>query len=493
MTREAIRFWRHGRVVEVSGFHPRTTLLDYLRLQERKLGTKEGCAEGDCGACTVALGRVRGGRVRYEPVNACILLLGQVDGAELVTVEDLAVGDELHPVQAAMVAHHGSQCGFCTPGIVMSLFTLYHEGDGPPSREAVNDALAGNLCRCTGYRPIVDAALQACGDHPNDTFAHATEQNVQGLTALADGRDVFVGDGARFFAAPATEDSLAVLYARHPDATLVAGCTDVGLWVTKGMVALDKIIWLGRVAGLDIIDDADDALSLGAAATHAQVHASLARIDADLGELMRRFGSLQVRVSGTVGGNIANGSPIGDLAPALIALGSEIELRRGESTRTIPLESFFIAYRRQDRMPGEYVRRVTVPKLKVGEVFRAYKVSKRFDEDISAVMGAFRLTLDHRRIASVRIAFGGMAGIPKRAEEAEQALTGISLDDPSSWGEAMAAIGRDFQPLDDHRASAAYRSTVARNLLFKALSETASGQTHATRIVGRRESLEAAE
>jgi len=493
VTREAIRFWRHGRVVEVSGFHPRTTLLDYLRLQERKLGTKEGCAEGDCGACTVALGRVRGGRVRYEPVNACILLLGQVDGAELVTVEDLAVGDELHPVQAAMVAHHGSQCGFCTPGIVMSLFTLYHEGDGPPSREAVNDALAGNLCRCTGYRPIVDAALQACGDHPNDTFAHATEQNVQGLTALADGRDVFVGDGARFFAAPATEDSLAVLYARHPDATLVAGCTDVGLWVTKGMVALDKIIWLGRVAGLDIIDDADDALSLGAAATHAQVHASLARIDADLGELMRRFGSLQVRVSGTVGGNIANGSPIGDLAPALIALGSEIELRRGESTRTIPLESFFIAYRRQDRMPGEYVRRVTVPKLKVGEVFRAYKVSKRFDEDISAVMGAFRLTLDHRRIASVRIAFGGMAGIPKRAEEAEQALTGISLDDPSSWGEAMAAIGRDFQPLDDHRASAAYRSTVARNLLFKALSETASGQTHATRIVGRRESLEAAE
>lgn len=493
MTREAIRFWRHGRVVEVTGFHPRTTLLDYLRLQERKLGTKEGCAEGDCGACTVALGRVRAGRVRYEPVNACILLLGQVDGAELVTVEDLAVGDELHPVQAAMVAHHGSQCGFCTPGIVMSLFTLYHEGDGPPSREAVNDALAGNLCRCTGYRPIVDAALQACGDHPNDAFAHATERNVQGLTALADGRDVFVGDGARFFAAPATEDSLAALYARHPDATLVAGCTDVGLWVTKGMVALDKIIWLGRVAGLDIIDDADDALSLGATATHAQAHASLARIDADLGELIRRFGSLQVRASGTVGGNIANGSPISDLAPALIALGSEIELRRGESTRAIPLESFFIAYHRQDRMPGEYVRRVTVPKLKAGEVFRAYKVSKRFDEDISAVMGAFRLTLDGRRIASVRIAFGGMAGIPKRAAEAEQALTGISLDDPSSWGEAMAAIGRDFQPLDDHRASAAYRSTVARNLLFKALSETASGQTHATRIVGRREALEAAE
>jgi xanthine dehydrogenase small subunit len=493
VTRDGIRFWRHGRVVEVTGFHPRTTLLDYLRLQERKLGTKEGCAEGDCGACTVALGRVRGGRVHYEPVNACILLLGQVDGAELVTVEDLAAGDELHPVQAAMVAHHGSQCGFCTPGIVMSLFTLYHGGDRPLGREAVNDALAGNLCRCTGYRPIVDAALQACGDAPSDSFTHAQDATVQGLTTLADGHDLFVGDAARFFAAPASEDSLAALYARHPDATLVAGCTDVGLWITKGMAELEKIIWLGRVGGLDFIDDGEDALAIGATATHAQAYASLARIDADLGELMRRFGSAQVRASGTVGGNIANGSPIGDLAPALIALGATIELRQGDATRTLPLENFFIAYRRQDRQSGEYLRRVTVPKLKADEVFRAYKVSKRFDEDISAAMGAFRFTLDGRRIASVRIAFGGMAGIPKRAPEAEQALAGISLDDPSAWGEALAAIGRDYQPLDDHRASAAYRSTVARNLLFKALSETASGRTDATRIVGRREALEAAE
>jgi xanthine dehydrogenase small subunit len=494
VTRDAIRFWRHGRVVEVTGFHPRTTLLDYLRLEERKLGTKEGCAEGDCGACTVALGRAGGGRVRYEPVNACILLLGQVDGAEVVTVEDLAVGDALHPVQAAMVESHGSQCGFCTPGIVMSLFALYHEADRPLRREAVNDALAGNLCRCTGYRPIVDAALTACGDGPQDSFTEAGERNAAGLAALADGRDVFVGDAARFFAAPATEDALAALYARHPDATLVAGCTDVGLWITKGMAALEKIIWLGRVAGLDAIEDGSDALAIGAAATHARAHAPLARIDADLGELMRRFGSLQVRASGTVGGNIANGSPIGDLAPALIALGSELELRRGESTRTMPLESFFVAYRRQDRLPGEYVRRVSVPKLKAHETFRAYKVSKRFDEDISAVMGAFRLTLDGRRIAAARIAFGGMAGTPARALQAEQALAGISLDDPSSWGEALAAIGHDYRPLDDHRASAAYRTIVARNLLFKALSETASGQTHATRIVGRRRSaLEAAE
>jgi xanthine dehydrogenase small subunit len=493
VVRDTIRFWRQGRAVEVSGFHPRTTLLDYLRLQERRVGTKEGCAEGDCGACTVALGRVKGGRVHYEPVNACILLLGQVDGAELVTVEDLAAGGELHPVQSAMVVAHGSQCGFCTPGIVMSLFTLYQGGERPLSRESVNDALAGNLCRCTGYRPIVDAALQACGEQADDTFSMVHEQAVQGLLALADGQDVFMGDETRFFAAPASEASLAALYAQHPDATLVAGCTDVGLWITKGMAEIEKIIWLGRVAGLDLIEDTSEALGIGATVTHADVFPSLARIDPDLGELMRRFGSAQVRASGTVGGNIANGSPIGDLAPALIALCSELELRHGDATRTLALEDFFIAYRKQDRVPGEFVRRVSVPKPKANEVFRAYKISKRFDEDISAAMGAFRFTLDGRRIAEARVAYGGMAATPKRALATERALLGLSLDEPSTWGEAMAAIAQDYQPLDDHRSSAAYRATVARNLVFKALSEAASGETRATRIIGRRDALEAAE
>ncbi|SCX95999.1 xanthine dehydrogenase small subunit [Microvirga guangxiensis] len=494
MARDAIRFWRNGQPIEVSGFHPRTTLLDYLRLQERRVGTKEGCAEGDCGACTVALGRIRDGRVQYEPINACILLLGQVDGAEVVTVEDLAQGSDLHPVQSAMVAHHGSQCGFCTPGIVMSLFTLYHQdAERRLSREHVNDVLAGNLCRCTGYRPIVDAALEACAGAPQDTFAQASETTIRGLTELADEQDLFIGNEARFFAAPASEASLATLYAQHPDATLVAGCTDVGLWITKGMAELDRMIWLGRVAGLDRIEDGTDALTIGATVTHAQAYAGLQNIDPDLGELMRRFGSAQVRASGTVGGNIANGSPIGDLAPALIALDATLELRRGESTRNIPLEDFFIAYRKQDRLPGEFVRSIKVPKLKGHEAFRAYKVSKRFDEDISAVMGAFRFALDGRKIVQARIAFGGMAGIPKRASETEAALIGVSLDEPASWGDAMAAVARDYQPLDDHRASAAYRATVARNLVFKALSETASGATRPTRIVGQRETLAAAE
>ena len=493
MARDAIRFWRRGERLEVREFHPRTTLLDYLRLQQRSLGTKEGCAEGDCGACTVALGRVRDGRLRYEPINACILLLGQVDGAEIVTVEDLAGPEDLHPVQAAMVRHHGSQCGFCTPGIVMSLFALYLEGGRPVSRDAVNDALAGNLCRCTGYRPIVDAALEACGTDPQDRFAMERDVTAERLAAGADGDEVFVGNEASFFAAPASEDALARLYAEHPDATLVAGSTDVGLWVTKGLAPIEKVIWLGRVANLDRLDRDGTGLSVGATVTHADAHPALAAIDPDLGEIMRRFGSLQVRASGTVGGNVANGSPIGDLAPALIALGATVELRRGEETRSLPLESFFLAYRRQDRRPGEYVRRIVVPTLAAGEVFRASKVTKRFDEDISAVMGAFKVALEGRRIAAARIAFGGMAGTPKRATATEVALVGVSLDEPASWEPAYAAMSGEFQPLTDHRASAAYRAIVARNLLLKALTEIADGDTRATRIVGLREALEAAE
>ncbi len=493
MTREAIRFWRRGEKVEISGFHPRTTLLDYLRLQERSTGTKEGCAEGDCGACTVALGRVKNGRLVYEPVNACILLLGQVDGAEIVTVEDLAQGDTLHPVQAAMVANHGSQCGFCTPGIVMSLFTLYQEGARPVSREAANDALAGNLCRCTGYRPIMNAALEACAGAPADAFADRRALVAEQLTTGSDSLDVFVGDAARFFAAPATEASLAKLYADHPDATLVAGSTDVGLWVTKGFASLDKVIWLGRVVGLDHLDHEKDRLAIGAMVTHADAFGALAAIDPDLGELMRRFGSAQVRASGTVGGNVANGSPIGDLAPALIALGSELELASTADARRIPLEGFFIAYRQQDRQPGEYVRRILVPKLKANEVFRCYKVSKRFDEDISSVMGAFRFTVEGRRIASARIAFGGMAGTPRRASGVEAALGGVSLDEPASWNAALDAMASDYQPMSDHRSSAGYRLTIVRNLLLKALTEVASGSTRDTRIVGLRETLQAAE
>jgi xanthine dehydrogenase small subunit len=479
--RKAIRFIFRGETVDVADFAPHETLLDWLRIRQRATGTKEGCAEGDCGACTVVLCRPRGEKIDYRPVNACILLLGQIDGAELITIEDLARGDELHPLQQAMVDKHGSQCGFCTPGIVMSLFALYHDNKGTPDKSTINDQLAGNLCRCTGYRPIVDAAMEACAQEPGDLFAQDSAARMTSLVSLNDGTDVFAGNEERFFAAPASEDALAKLYLEHPDARIVAGATDLGLSITKALQAPQKLIAIHRIAGFDQIMSNDVELVMHAGATHADAQPHLAAVHPDLGEILRRFGSAQVRASGTVGGNIANGSPIGDLAPCLIALGALIELRRGDALRMMALENFFIAYGKQDRESGEFVRRLVVPKLAGDHAFRAYKISKRFDEDISAVLGAFRFELLGRKITAARIAFGGMAATPSRARGAEAASIGIDLDDLSTAKAALAALEADFSPIDDMRASAAYRKTVSVNLLRKALIEIA-GAREPTRI-----------
>ena len=487
MTRASVRFLHQGEVVSLCDVAPDETLLDYLRLRRHACGTKEGCAEGDCGACTVALGTVSDGRLEYAPVNACICLLGMIDGKELVVVEDLAGPDgALHPVQDAMLRHHGSQCGFCTPGIVMSLFTLYHD-DERPDRQAVNDTLAGNLCRCTGYRPIVDAALEACAGAPRDAYAARRAATAERLAALDDGEDLFIGDEATgFLAAPATVDALAHLYARHPDATLVAGATDVGLWITKQLRALPKIILLGRVAGLADIRESEQGFHFGAGVTHARAEAAMAAIDPDLVELYRRFGGKQVRAVGTIGGNIANGSPIGDTMPALIALGATLYLRRLDATRSLPLEEFFIDYGKQDRAPGEFVTGIDVPRLKSGEVFRCYKVSKRFDQDISALLGAFRFTVEEGCVTAARVAYGGMAATPKRAAATESALEGLALADPQDWDAACEALASDFRPIDDMRASASYRLETAQALLRKALHEAAGEASAATRIVGLR-------
>ena len=490
--RNEIRFLRRGREVQLRHMAPTLTLLDYLRLSERAVGTKEGCAEGDCGACTVVLRKQIDGRLVYQPVNACILLAGQADGAEVITVEDLADGATLHPVQRQLAEQHGSQCGFCTPGFVMALFALYHEPRiATLHRNQVNDWIAGNLCRCTGYRPIVDAALSSCSSAPTDRFAAHERDIAAALRAMADDDDLLVGNDARFFAAPASIAALAALYAAHPDAVLVGGATDVGLWITKKLQALPKIIWLGRVGGLNAIADAPDAVTFGAMVSHEAAIPSLAAIDPDLGELMRRFAGKQIRTVGTIGGNIANGSPIGDTPPALIALAATLRLQRGDVQRDIALEDFFVAYGKQDRAAGEFVRSVRVPKLQAHERFRCYKISKRFDQDISAAMGAFKFTLDGSRIESARIAFGGMAATPKRARLAEAALAGVDLGDEASWEPALTALARDFTPITDQRAGAAYRSDVARALLRKALIEVGGTATHHTRIVGIREAAHA--
>ena len=488
MPRKGVRFVLRGRIVERSDFAPTETLLDHLRLRERAFGTKEGCAEGDCGACTVAIGRLDGeGRVAYQPANSCILLLGMVDGAEVVTVEDLASPNgELHPVQSEFVDAHASQCGFCTPGFVMSLFTLYHAGRRA-DRGTVNDWLAGNLCRCTGYRPIADAALACCTGDADDTFTKRAGETAAQLAELTDDADLLAGNDDSFFAAPASEDALATLCAHHPDATIVGGATDVGLWITKQLRELPRIVHTGRVASLHRVREFDDRLEIGAAATYAEAEEALRQLDPDVGEMLRRLGSKQVRSTGTVGGNIANGSPIGDSPPVLIALGASIELRHRDTRRTMALEDFFLDYGRQDRAPGEILTRITVPKLGDGEHFRCYKISKRFDQDISALLGAFRFRIRRGRISEARIAYGGMAATPGRAPATEQAVAGLRLRDPASWSAAAEALDEDFSPIDDHRASARYRMRVARSLLLKALDEITGRPTTQTRITGFRE------
>jgi len=454
-----LQFLRHGKIETVEHFAPDTMVLDYLRLTEKSRGTKEGCNEGDCGACTVVLGEAVDGKMQYKAVNACILFLGQIHGKELITVEDLAQGGKLHPVQQAMVDHHGSQCGFCTPGIVMSLFALGH-CTRKASREDVVTALAGNLCRCTGYRPIIDAGLQAC----NDLHDQFDDGSAAALSKIADG-DLWVGNEDQFFAAPATGKALANLVAHYPMARIVAGATDVGLWVTKQFRSQKQIIYTGRAKGFASVSNQGEALFLGAGATYADAMTALAACAPDMGAIMHRIGSVQVRNSGTIGGNIANGSPIGDMPPMLIALGAQLVLRRGENERRIKLEDFFIDYGKQDRQAGELVWAIEVPILGPRQQFKAYKISKRFDQDISAVMAAFLFTMDGAKITEARIAFGGMAATPKRASKTEAALKGKTI------AEAMSITLDDYAPITDMRASSQYRHETAQALLTKALME----------------------
>ncbi|MEM9474489.1 MAG: xanthine dehydrogenase small subunit [Pseudomonadota bacterium] len=447
-----ISFLLNGETVQITDVAPTETLLDWLRETRGLTGTKEGCNEGDCGACTVMVTDDSGARA----LNACILFLPQLHGRAVRTVEGIASPDgELHPVQEAMVTHHGSQCGFCTPGFIVSMATGHLNG-----RTDHDDQLAGNLCRCTGYAPIIRAAEAAEGaDVP--AWMHDPAPAVD------------AGSDDQCFL-PHSTDALAAWYADNPGGTLIAGATDVGLWVTKSLRELAPVAFLNGVADLRQIDITDNTITIGAAVTMAELLPVLRDHYPSYAELARRYGSDQVRQAATIGGNIANGSPIGDNPPALIALGATLRLRKGAARREMPLEDFFIDYGKQDRAPGEFVEAIVIPR--VPDRLKCYKLSKRFDQDISAVCGCFNLTVTDATVTRARIAFGGMAGIPKRATQVETALIGQPWTE-ATVAAAQAQFAADFTPLSDMRASAAYRLETASAMLMRYFAEDQGAAT----------------
>ena len=438
-----VTFLLNGETTHVRNVQATQTLLDWLRETRGLSGTKEGCNEGDCGACSVVV-QDEGGT---KALNACILFMPQLQGKTVRTVEGVSGPDgELHPVQEAMIEHHGSQCGFCTPGFIASMVAAHSNGATDH-----DDQLAGNLCRCTGYAPIIRAA-EAAQDQPVPTWVKDNLPTVEASSEFQ----------------PTSSDELAEIYAAHPDATLVAGATDVGLWVTKQLRALDPVIFLGRCADLKNISVSDTELSFGAMVDMNAMRAAIEPHHPFYGEMLRRYASTQIRNAATLGGNVANGSPIGDNPPALIALGATLHLRKGDTKRSMPIEDFFIAYGKQDRAPGEFVEKITIPRQE--DRLKVYKLSKRFDQDISAVLGAFNISVSAGVVTSARIAFGGMAATPKRATKVEAALLGAKWS-KEGIAPALAAFAEDYTPMSDMRASASYRLETARNLLRRYLLE----------------------
>lgn len=462
-----IKFLLNQKMCEVTGLSPNTTVLNFLRQEEAKKGTKEGCASGDCGACTVVLGEVVNDRISYTSINACITFVSALHGKQLITVEDLKAKDgRLHQVQQALVDFNGTQCGYCTPGFVMSMFAL-RKNTPDADKHAIFEALAGNLCRCTGYQSIIDSAMSLSKqDKIVDAFDKLETETVTKLKTIdMSGTQTLSGEGQQSFC-PDNVDDLADLLVKHPDARIVAGGTDLALEVTQFHRTINTLIHVSNIAEMKAIKVTDNVIEIGAATSLTDSYTTLTTYFPDFGELLHRFASLQVRNQGTLGGNIGNASPIGDAPPALIALNAQVELRCGSDVRLMDIEEYFIGYKITAQKAAEFISKIIIPLPTVEQSFRVYKVSKRIDDDISAVLGAFSVTVTDNFVSDIRLAFGGMAAIPVRAAHAEASLLNAEWT-YENIEKAMFALRKDFSPLSDFRASKEYRMLIAENILKK--------------------------
>jgi xanthine dehydrogenase small subunit len=488
--RNSIQFLLDGRTVTLdfnpgSPLRPTTTVLQFLRALPEHRGVKEGCAEGDCGACTVVLAEAReGGRLSYRAVDSCLVFLPFLDGKQLITVENLkGPNGSLHPVQSAMIRHYGSQCGFCTPGIVMSLFAL-SKSAGTVTRPSVIDALSGNLCRCTGYRPIVDAGLAACAETSSDTFSSGEQETVRLLSGIAHD-DILLGTTGQRYFRPATLASALRYRSEHPDALLINGATDVALRVTKRHELLPSILDLSGVDELRSCSRTAGGLEIGGGATLQDILEASVERAPPLAHMLRVFGSRQIRNVATLGGNLGTASPIGDTLPVLIALGAEVHLQSMRGERSVPIGEFFTGYRSTAVAADELITMVRIPVVPSGTCVRSYKVSRRHEMDISSVSAGFRLNVNPQgEVQEILLAYGGMAATPRRAKQTETALRGKPWT-RESVEKAEAMIGKDFSPLTDVRGSSEYRLTVARNLLLKLWDETAQRRVAAAEAEGK--------
>ena len=467
MTSNIVKFIYRNKIVEINNPDPNETILNYVRTKLKKTGTKEGCAEGGCGACTVVLGELKKNNINYKAINSCIAFVPSLEGKQLILVEDLISKDELHPVQKAMVNYHGSQCGFCTPGFVMSLFAMY-KSYSSYKENIIKDSIQGNLCRCTGYKPIIDAAKSLNKKNKSDHFSRNKKIIITLLKKIKQRSITIYSNNKKYFA-PTTVYELKKILKQHPNSKLLSGGTDVSLIVTKERKDLDSLIYINSIDELNYIKKNNNYIEVGATTPLINFESIIKRYFPDFAQILKRYGSVQIRNVCTIAGNIATASPIGDTLPLLLSLDSQIIIKDKSKTKILPLNGFFINYRKTKLKKGQFIHSIRIPLLPKN-IFKAYKISKRIDDDISSICASFNIELKNNKIKKIKIAYGGMANIPQRAISCEKILLNSSMSD-NIISKAKKSLEKDFKPITDARASKKYRMEVAKNLLEKCFLE----------------------